>query len=85
MAQLLVSRQDHEIPSKGKNLMNSAEQKEFLQATAWLRPFTRWAAAFSIKTEVLLPPPIRNLPLKMVKLVLARQHKKLSPSCKTMR
>ena len=85
MAGLLVSRQNHEIPSKGISLMNSAEQKEFLQATAWLRPFTRWAAAFSIKTEGLLPRPIRNLSLKMVKLILARQHKKMSPSCKTMR
>ncbi len=63
--------------------MNSAEQKEFLQATAWLRPFTRWAAAFSIKTEGLLPTPVRNLPLKFIKLVLARHHKKVHSGCKT--
>ena len=55
--------------------MNSAEQKAFLQATAWLRPFTRWAAAFSLKTEGFLPPALRNLPLKLVKLLLARHHK----------
>jgi hypothetical protein len=54
--------------------MNSAEQKEFLRATAWLRPYTRWAAAFSIKTEGFLPAAVRNLPLKIVKQLLARQH-----------
>ena len=64
--------------------MNSAQQKEFLQATAWLRPFTRWAAAFSITTEGLLPAPVRNLPLKAVKLILARHHKKLGSGCKSL-
>jgi hypothetical protein len=58
--------------------MNSTEQKEFMQATAWLRPYTRLAAAFSMKTEGLLPAAIRNLPLKVVKHMLARQHKKSS-------
>jgi hypothetical protein len=58
--------------------MNSAEQQEFLQATAWLRPYTRWAAVFSIKTEGFLPVAIRHLPLKVVKRVLARQHKRHS-------
>lgn len=63
--------------------MNSTEQKEFLQATAWLRPFTRWAAAFSIKTEGLLPTPIRNLPLKLVKFTLVRYQKSKAkgPGC----
>jgi hypothetical protein len=56
--------------------MNSAEQKEFLQATAWLKPFTRWAAAFSFRTEGFLPAPVRNIPLKLVKRILARHHKK---------
>jgi hypothetical protein len=55
--------------------MNSTQQKEFLQATAWLRPFTRWAAAFSFKTEGILPAAVRNLPLKLVKMILARHHK----------
>jgi hypothetical protein len=55
--------------------MNSAEQTEFLKATAWLRPFTRWAAAFSFKTEGVLPAAIRNLPLKLVKMILARHNK----------
>lgn len=64
--------------------MNSAEQKEFLQSTAWLRPVTRWAAGFSIRTEGLLPTPIRNLPLKMVKLILARHHKKAGSGCKSV-
>jgi hypothetical protein len=62
--------------SKQRGDMNRAEQKEFLQATAWLRPLTRWAAAFAFKTDGVLPAPIRNMPLKLVKLILARQHKK---------
>ena len=62
--------------------MNSAEQKEYLQATAWLRPLTRWAAAFSIKTEGFLPAAIRNFPLKLVKTALARHHKSVGSGCK---
>ncbi len=63
--------------------MKSAEQKEFLQATAWLRPYTRWAAAFSFKAEGLLPAAIRNLPLKLVKMILARHHKSVGSGCKS--
>jgi hypothetical protein len=63
--------------------MNSAEQAEFLKATAWLRPFTRWAAAFSFRAEGLLPDAIRNLPLKLVKRVLARHHKSAESGCKS--
>jgi hypothetical protein len=63
--------------------MNSAEQKEFLKATAWLRPFTRWAAAFSFKTEGFLPAGIRILPLKMVRMILARQLKSAGTGCKS--
>jgi hypothetical protein len=64
--------------------MNSAEQKQFLQATAWLRPFTRWAAAFSFRTEGLLPAAIRNLPLKLVKSILAHHHKSAGSSRKSV-
>ena len=53
--------------------MNSTQQQEFLRATAWLRPYTRWAAAFSIQTAGWLPAAVRNLPLKLVKHLLARQ------------
>jgi hypothetical protein len=63
--------------------MNLSQQKEFLQATAWLRPYTRWAAAFSFKTEGFLPVAIRNLPLKIVKLILARHHKSAGSGCKS--
>jgi hypothetical protein len=62
-------------PQTRMEFMNSAEQKAFLQATAWLRPYTRWAAAFALKTEGFLPLALRNLPLKLVKMLLARQHK----------
>ncbi len=63
--------------------MNSTEQKEFLKATAWLRPFTRWAAAISFKTEGLLPTAIRNLPLKLVKKILASHLKSTGSGCKS--
>jgi hypothetical protein len=63
--------------------MHSAEQKEFLKATAWLRPFTHWAAAFSFKTEGFLPVAIRNLPLKLVKRVLSSHHKSAGAGCKS--
>ncbi len=62
--------------------MNSEQQKEFLQATAWLRPFTRWAARFSFKTSGFLPGVIRNAPLKLVKALLARQQKRMESGCK---
>jgi hypothetical protein len=65
--------------------MNSQQQKEFLQATAWLRPFTKWAAAFSLNTSRFLPAVIRNLPLKVVKKILMGYQRKLSSgaSCGT--
>lgn len=62
--------------------MNSEQQKEFLKATAWLRPYTRWAAAFSFKTSGFLPGPVRNLPLLLVKLLLARYQKGGGQGCK---
>lgn len=61
--------------------MNSQQQKKFLEATAWVRPFTRWAAAFSFRTAGFLPAAIRNLPLKWVKRVLAGYQKRMGSSC----
>lgn len=61
--------------------MNSAQQKEFLQATAWLRPWTRWAAAFSFKTAGFLPVALRNLPLTLIKRLLSAYQKKLESGC----
>ena len=59
------------------NTMNSQQQKEFLEATAWLRPFTRWAAAFSFKSPAWLPAVVKNLPLKIVKRILAGYQRRL--------
>jgi hypothetical protein len=56
--------------------MNSNQQKEFLRATAWLRPYTRWAARFSFQTTGFLPAALRNLPLKLVKAILNRYQKR---------
>jgi hypothetical protein len=63
--------------------MNSEQQKAFLQATAWLRPCTRWAAKFSIQTAGFLPAVLRNVPLKVVKRVLAGYQKRMDAGCKT--
>ncbi len=63
--------------------MNSAQQLEFLKATAWLRPVTRWAAAFSLRTEGVLPGAIRNLPLKLIKRVLAGYQQRMQSGCKS--
>ena len=63
--------------------MNSEQQKEFLRATAWLRPWTRWAAAFSMKTSGFLPQAMRNIPLRMVKRVLVGYQKRMESGCKT--
>jgi hypothetical protein len=72
-------------PSTTKQTMNSQQQKEFLEATAWLRPFTRWAAAFAFKSSGWLPARVRNLPLKWVKRILAGYQRRLlgSTGCKT--
>ena len=60
--------------------MNAA-QEQFLQKTQWLRPFTRWAAAFSIQTQGWLPSVVRNAPLKAVKLILQKYQKDLNSGC----
>jgi hypothetical protein len=67
------------------SVMNSQQQKDFLEATAWLRPLTKWAAAFSFKTSGILPALIRNFPLKVVKKILMGYQRKLSSgtSCGT--
>ncbi len=64
-------------------MMNSQQQKEFLQATAWLRPLTRWAAAFSIHSVGILPAWFRNLPLKIVKRILANYQARMTSTCKS--
>jgi len=63
--------------------MNSEKQKEFLRATAWLRPITRWAAAFSYATAGVLPAAVRNFPLALVKRILAGYQRRMESSCKS--
>lgn len=50
------------------------DQQKYLQKTQWLRPLTRWAAAFSINTEGWLPAVVRNAPLKLVQRILRNYH-----------
>jgi hypothetical protein len=64
--------------------MNSEQQKEFLQATAWIRPLTKWSALFAFKTQSYLPMWIRDLPLKAIKKLLNGYQKKYqAKSCKS--
>lgn len=59
------------------------QQEQFLQQTQWLRPFTRWAAAFSFRTAGWLPTVVRNAPLKLVKRVLQRYQRNADSGCKS--
>jgi hypothetical protein len=63
--------------------MNTEQQKEYLRSTAWLRPYTRWSAAFSMNTSGFLPAAIRNIPLKLVKRILSIYQKRMNTGCKT--
>ena len=59
------------------------QQQDFLQATAWLRPYTRRAAAFSYRTSGYLPAVVRNVPLQFVRMILAFYQKRQQTGCKT--
>jgi hypothetical protein len=64
--------------------MNSEQQKEFLQASAWLRPLTKWSAGFAFQTQGFLPMWIRKLPLKVIQKILNAYLKKYqSTGCKS--
>lgn len=54
------------------------DQERYLQKTRWLRPFTRWAASFSLATQAWLPAAVRNAPLKLVQRLLRRYHENRS-------
>ena len=46
-----------------------------LQAqTAWLRPYTRWAARFALAAPGWLPGFMRHAPLKLSSLILRGYH-----------
>ena len=46
-----------------------------LQAkTAWLRPYTRWAARFALSAPGCLPAFLRHAPLKLSSLILRGYH-----------
>lgn len=59
------------------------QQEQFINATRWLRPVTRWAAAFSVNTAGWLPAAVRNLPLKLVKRLLQKYHRDMNSGCKS--
>jgi hypothetical protein len=51
--------------------------RRFVELTAWLRPFTRWATRFSLNAPRWLPAVVRNAPLKMTSFVLRCYHRAL--------
>lgn len=46
------------------------QTQKLVEATQWLRPFTRWATRFSLNAPQWLPAALRNAPLNMSKLIL---------------
>ena len=56
-------------------------QRQLHENIQWLRPFTRMAASFSIRTEGWLPPVVRNLPLKIIKHTIAGYQRKIDGGC----
>lgn len=59
----------------------TSTQEQFLRDTQWLRPWTRRAASFSIRTAGWLPGVIRNAPLNLVKKLLQRYHRNTEQGC----
>jgi len=54
----------------GAKPSHGLDHQRFIRKTAWLRPYTRWAARFAIATPQWLPPILRYLPLKLSNRIL---------------
>lgn len=52
-------------------------QRRFAEKTSWLRPYTRWAARFSLNAPGWLPAGLRHTPLKLSALILRGYHRAL--------
>ena len=48
--------------------------RRFVELTAWLRPYTRWATRFSLNAPQWLPALVRNAPLKLSAFILRCYH-----------
>ena len=48
--------------------------RRFVELTAWLRPYTRWATRFSLNAPQWLPAMVRNAPLKLSAFILRCYH-----------
>lgn len=46
------------------------DRRKFVAATQWLRPYTRWSAAFAMQAPAWVPGFVRHLPLKLINLIL---------------
>ena len=51
----------------GLLMMNN---RRFVELTAWLRPYTRWATRVSLNSPQWIPTVLRNAPLKLSSLIL---------------
>lgn len=53
------------------------DARRFQARTAWLRPYTRWAARFALAAPAWLPDALRHAPLKLSNLILRGYHRAL--------
>jgi hypothetical protein len=51
------------------------DKQRFVNATQWLRPYTRWATRFSLNSPQWLPAWVRHAPLKLSALILRGYHR----------
>jgi len=57
-----------------QELLTMNHTQKLVNATQWLRPYTRWAARFSLNAPQWLPTALRNAPLNVSKLILRGYH-----------
>ncbi len=73
-ASLSASPENSLLYLKPVRPLRMKNNRRFVELTAWLRPFTRWATRFSLNSPPWLPTVVRNAPLKLIALVLRCYH-----------
>ncbi len=51
-------------------LLLMMNNRRFVELTAWLRSYTRWATRVSLNSPQWIPAVLRNAPLKLSSLIL---------------
>jgi len=52
------------------------DQRQLIEKTSWLRPYTRWATKVSLSAPRWLPAWLRFAPLKLSALILRAYHRR---------